>query len=291
MKSPSYQPIRSLLFVPGNRPDRFDKAIDSGADAVVVDLEDAVPLDQKDAARDNVREKLASYSGKRILVRVNALGTDFFEADLFEIVSASLWAIMVPKVNSPSDVRKICEMVGKAEKRQGIKIGTIALLPLIESASGLQHIFAIVSQQNEPARMFSAAFGALDYALDMGTDVAGDGSNLDYARSRIAVACRAAGVAPPLDTPYTKLKDEQGLRSDALRARQLGFQGKLCIHPDQTGICNDVFGPTKEQIEFAEKVIEAFEQAEAKGLGAIQVEGRMVDAPIVAWARQTLKWS
>ena len=291
MKSFSYQPIRSLLFVPGNRPDRFDKAIDSPADAVVIDLEDAVPLDQKDAARDNVREKLATHSGKRILVRVNALPTEFLAADLSEIISATLWAIMVPKVNNPEDIRSICKILGQAEERQGINVGTIALLPLIESASGLQHIFEIVSQQSDPPRIFTAAFGALDYALDMGTDVAGDGSNLSYARSRIAVACRAAGLAPPLDTPYTKLKDEPGLRSDALRAKQLGFQGKLCIHPDQTQICNDVFRPTKEQIEFAKKVIEASEQAQAEGLGAIQVAGRMVDAPIVAWARQTLKWS
>jgi citrate lyase subunit beta/citryl-CoA lyase len=161
---------------------------------------------------------------------------------------------------------------------------------LIESARGVQNIFRILSEAIEPARAFLAAFGAADYSLDMGIDLSRDGAELHYPRSRIAVACRAAGKEPPIDTPFMiDLKDLDALRTDARRAKQLGFQGKLCIHPNQVVPCNDIFSPTAEEIAYARRVVEAFEKSEAEGIGALQLDGKFIDTPVVERSRRIIR--
>jgi citrate lyase subunit beta/citryl-CoA lyase len=161
---------------------------------------------------------------------------------------------------------------------------------LIESARGVQNIFQILSEAIEPARAFLAAFGAADYSLDMGIDVSRDGAELHYPRSRIAVACRAAGREPPLDTPFMlDLKDLDGLKVDARRAKQLGFQGKLCIHPNQVGPCNEIFSPTAAEIQYARRVVEVFEKSEAEGVGALQLDGKFIDYPVVERSRRIIR--
>ena len=163
-------------------------------------------------------------------------------------------------------------------------------MPQIESAKGVQNIFKIVSRKRDPERVFTAAFGAADYTLDLGIKMTKAGVELHYARSRIPVACRAAEVAPPIDSPFMlDLKDLEALKAEALFAKQMGFQGKLCIHPSQIEPCNTVFSPDPDEIEYAKKVIEAYEEAEAKGLGVIQLEGKMIDYPIVERSRRILK--
>ena len=283
-------PIRTALFVPGNRPDRVDKAVSSGADVVIIDLEDAVPPTQKEESRPKVREKIAAYRDRKILVRVNAIGSKFLPGDLDEIVVDGLRCIMVPKVEECADIRKIDGYLGEAERRNDLEPGTIAVIPLIESARAVQNVFEILSEKTDPSRVFTAAFGAADYTLDMGIEITREGSELHYPRSRIAVACRAAEVDPPLDTPFMiDLKDVEALKTDAERARQLGFQGKLCIHPIQIEPCHAVFSPSAEEIEHAERVIQAFDEAETRGIGAIQLDGKFVDAPIVERSRRILK--
>ena len=284
--------LRSALFVPGNRPDRIEKAVQTNADAVIIDLEDAVPLSQKVETRKRVREKIATCGGKKIIVRVNALHSEFGLDDFKEVISNGLSGVMVPKVETPSDIRQIDAIVTEVEKKVGIEPGSIFILPLIESALAVENAFAIASVKTEPDRFFSLSFGAADFALDMGIAITLSGEELIYPRARLAVACRAAGLAPPVDTPFMiDLKDRQALEADIRRAIRFGFQGKLCIHPNQVEICNQLFSPTEEEVAYARKVIDTFEKAEAEGVGAIQLEGKFIDYPVVERSRRILKMS
>ena len=285
-----FGPIRTALFVPGTRPDRVDKALNAGADVIIIDLEDAVPLALKEETRSKVREKVLEHGGRKIIVRVNAIGSGFCQGDLDEVLVKSLGCIMLPKVESPEQIREINHRLLRLEEERGMDPGTVSIIPLIESARAVQNIFPILSEKTEPARVLTAAFGAADYSLDLGMEITKQGSELNYPRSRIAVACRAARIEPPLDTPFMiDLKDTEGLKTDAMRAKQLGFQGKLCIHPNQIKACHAIFSPTKEEIQLAEKVIQAFEEAEAVGVAAIQLDGKFIDYPVVERARRTLE--
>jgi citrate lyase subunit beta/citryl-CoA lyase len=285
-----FGPIRTALFVPGTRPDRVDKALNAGADVIIIDLEDAVPLARKEETREKVREKLQEHGGKKTIVRVNAIGSGFCQGDLNEIIVNKLGCIMLPKVESPEHIHEIHHRLTRVEEERGMALGAVSIIPLIESGRAVQNIFRILSEKTEPARVLTAAFGAADYSLDLGIEMTKKGLELLYPRSRIAVACRAANVEPPLDTPFMiDLKDMEGLKADAMRAKQLGFQGKLCIHPNQIGPCHAIFSPTKEEIIYAEEVVQAFEEAEASGVAAIQLDGKFIDYPVVERARRTLK--
>ncbi len=285
-----FGPIRTALFVPGTRPDRVDKALKAGADVIIIDLEDAVPWGQKEETRSKVREKVLEHGGRKTIVRINAIGSGFCQGDLDEIMVKGLGCIMLPKVESPEQIREINHRLLTLEEKRGMPPGTVSIIPLIESASGVQNVFPILSERTDPARVLTAAFGAADYSLDLGIEITKQGLELIYPRSRIAVACRAARIEPPLDTPFMiDLKDMEGLKADAMRAKQLGFQGKLCIHPNQIEPCHAIFSPTKEEIQYAERVIQAFEEAEAGGVGAIQLDGRFIDYPVVERARRTLE--
>ena len=282
--------IRTALFVPGTRPDRVDKALNSGADVIILDLEDAVPLALKEETRSTVREKVLEHGSRRIIVRMNAIGSGFCQGDLDEVMVKELGCVMLPKVETPEQIREINHRLLRVEEERGMSPGAVSLIPLIESANGVQNILEILSEKTDPARVLTAAFGAADYALDLGMEITQEGSELLYPRSRIAVACRAAEIEPPLDTPFMiDLKDMEGLKADAMRAKQLGFQGKLCIHPNQIQPCHDIFSPTKEEILYAEKVIQAFQEAEASGVAAIQLDGKFIDYPVVERARRTLE--
>jgi len=283
-------PIRTALFVPGNRPDRVDKAVNTAADMVIIDMEDTIPPPQKAETRPKVLEKLVEHRDRNITVRVNSLDSGFIEDDLNGLVVKGLRSVLVPKVNSPAHVRELNSILLAAEKDKGIAAGTLAVIALIESAEAIQNVFQIVSQKTEPPRLHTVAFGAADYTLDLGIRMTREGTELSYPRSRLAVACRAAGIEPPLDTPFMiDFKDIEALKTDALRARQLGFQGKLCIHPNQIEPCNTIFSPGREDIVYAEKVIRAFEEAEAKGFASLQVEGNFVDYAIVERSRRIMK--
>lgn len=284
--------VRTALFVPGNRPDRVDKAVDTAADVVIIDLEDAVPYSQKNETRPAVREKILKYHQRPVFVRVNALNTEFFQDDLNAVLVKELACIMVPKVDAADQIQEINRRLLKVEENKGVRPGSVAIVPLIESALAVENVFQIVTQRTDPERLFTVAFGAADFALDMGFEITKTGEELCYPRARIAVACRAAGVAPPLDTPFMiDLKDFEALEADIKRARRYGFQGKLCIHPNQIDMCNRLFSPSKAEIQYARKVIQAFDAAEAGGSAAIQVEGKFIDYPVVERCRRILKIS
>jgi citrate lyase subunit beta/citryl-CoA lyase len=284
--------IRTALFVPGNRPDRVDKAVNTAADVVIIDLEDAVPYSQKKETRPVVREKILDYQERPVLVRINALDTEFFQEDLDAVVVKGLSCVMVPKVETAAQILEINRGLLEVEAKKGMRPGSVSIIPLIESALAVENVFQIVSQRTDPERLFTVAFGAADFTLDMGFEITKTGEELFYPRARIAVACRAAGVEPPLDTPFMiDLKDPEALEADIKRACRLGFQGKLCIHPNQIDICNRLFSPTTEEIQYAQKVIQAFDEAEAGGSAAIQLDGKFVDYPVVERCRRILKIS
>ncbi len=281
--------IRTALFVPGNRPDRIVKAFGTGADVVIIDLEDAVPLSEKESSRINVREKVAESVDRMILVRTNALVSDFVDGDLDEAIVEGVNGIILPKVEKADDISKINKLLLEVEKNRSLPEGSIRVFPLIESAAGVQHIYDILSTKTKPERIYTVMFGAADYTLDMGIEMTMGGNELFYARSRIAIACRAAGIAPPVDTPFMiDLKNTEALISDARRAKELGFQGKLVIHPNQVEPCNRIFSPLPEEIKKAEKIVKAFEEAEAAGMGAIQLEGTFIDYPVVKRSKDIL---
>ncbi len=281
--------IRTALFVPGNRPDRIVKAFGTGADVVIIDLEDAVPLSEKESSRPNVREKVAEFADRMILVRTNALGSAFVDGDLDEAIVKGVNGIILPKVERADDITKINTFLIEVEKNRSLLEGSIRVFPLIESAAGVQHIYDIVSTKTKPERIYTVMFGAADYTLDMGIEMTMGGNELFYARSRIAIACRAAGIAPPVDTPFMiDLKNTEALISDARRAKELGFQGKLVIHPNQVEPCNRIFSPLPEEIKKAEKIVKAFEEAEAAGMAAIQLEGKFIDYPVAKRSKDIL---
>lgn len=281
--------LRTALFVPATRPDRVDKALKTGADGVIMDLEDAVAHGLKAEARATARKTIAEHAQRRLMVRVNALGSGHNRKDLEAVVQPSLGSIMLPKVESAEHLQEVHRRLIDLERARGMPPGSIGVLALIESARGVQEVFRIFSEALAPERACLAAFGAADYSLDVGINLSRDGAELHYPRSRIAVACRAAGKEPPIDTPFMiDLKDIDALRADALRAKQLGFQGKLCIHPSQVGPCNEIFSPTAAEIEHARRVVAAFEKSESEGIGALQLDGKFIDYPVVERSRRII---
>jgi len=281
--------MRTALFVPGNRPDRIEKAFGTEADVIIIDLEDSVPLSEKESSRSNVREKVTQFADRIILVRVNALGSPFIKGDLNETIIEGVNGIILPKVEKANDIHDINKLLLEAEKNRTLPEGSIRIFPLIESAAAVQHVYDIVSTKTKPKRIYTVMFGAADYTLDMGIEMTTQGTELFYARSRISIACRAAEIAPPIDTPFMiDLKNTEALISDAKRAKELGFQGKLVIHPDQVEPCNQIFSPLPEEIKRAKKIVQAFEEAEAAGMAAIQLEGKFIDYPVVKRSKNIL---
>jgi len=282
--------LRTALFVPATRPDRVDKALNAGADAVIIDLEDAVAHALKAEARETARKKVREHAGRSLMVRVNALGSGLNRKDLEALAGACPPSIMLPKVESEEHVREIHQRLLEVERSSAVALGSTGVVAQIESARGVQNVFRIFSETVAPERAWLAAFGAADYSLDLGINLSRDGIELHYPRARIAVACRAAGIEPPIDTPFMlDLKDLDGLRADALRAKQLGYQGKLCIHPNQVGPCTEIFSPTADELAYARRVVAAFEKSESEGIGALQLDGKFIDYPVVERSRRILR--
>ncbi|MEW6529923.1 MAG: CoA ester lyase [Thermodesulfobacteriota bacterium] len=278
-------PLRSLLFVPAANPDRVEKALSSNADAVILDLEDAVAISEKVRARSLVVDVLSRARRDGIYVRVNGVNTPWIVGDLMAVVGGRPAGIMLPKAESSEEVRHVDWLIGKLENEYGLPSGNIELLALVETARGAANACEVASACSRVRRL---AFGAVDYTLDMGIRLSGRGTELFYARSHLVVASRAAGIEGPIDTVYVNLKDNEGLREDCRVARELGFLGKLVIHPAQIATTNEIFSPAQSEIEYALKVVQAFDEAESQGIAAVQLDGKFIDYPVAAWARRTL---
>ncbi len=285
---------RSFLFAPANHARRAEKAFTLRADAVILDLEDAVAVAEKAAARPLAREALARPRTVRGYVRVNAMGTPYCYRDLVEVIGKGVDGIVLPKVESAADLHAVDWLIANLEREQGLEIGAIDLMPLIETAAGIQRIDRIFQARSlrpytGPWRVRRALFGAGDYANDLGLAPTLDEEELAHARARLVLASRGAGLEAPVDSPWFHLRETAAFERAVARSRRSGFQGRLCIHPDQVPVVNRAFAPTAEEIARATRIVEGFREAEAKGLAAIQVDGQMIDYPIVHQAQRVLE--
>ena len=275
--------IRSLLFLPGNAPNMLIHGGDLGADAVIFDLEDAVSPEEKDAARILVRNTLASLPlSCQTVVRINGLDSGLWAGDLAEIVPRRPNALMLPKTAGAADIRQLEQAVAALEAEHHIPAGTVGIIPLLETAAGIENAYAIAAAS---PRVLGLFLGGEDLTADLRCPRTKGGKEIDYARQRVVCAARAAGVEA-FDTPFTDVQDCQGLLDDAKYARALGFSGKAAISPRHVQGINQVFSPTSGEIAYAQAVLDAI--AGAQGKGAISLHGKMIDAPIVNRARQTL---
>ena len=274
---------RSLIFVPGIRENMVEKAQGLDADVIVLDLEDSVPPAEKEQARRIVRKAVPTLAarGHTMHVRVNPIGSGLTRDDLAAVVCAELSGLALPKAESAQDVRDIDVLIREQELEHGVKPGAIALIPAIESASGVLRCEEICRAST---RLTAIALGADDYTADLGVHRTREGRELDYARQVMAVCARAADIVA-LDSPFADFRDEEGLVRESEWVRSLGFKGKYLIHPGQVGPVNRVFRPGEEEVAYARRVVEAFEEAVGRGHGAVQVDGRMVDAPVAKRAR------
>jgi len=277
--------LRSFLFVPGNRIDRIEKAFSSPADAVIIDLEDAVAPSQKDSVRKEVALFLGKASRKNVFIRVNGVKTPFFPEDLEAVTQASVRGIVIPKADDPEAFGDADRKLAKLEVQRSLPEGQIRMIPQVESALGLSKSREIGSSTQ---RMLALTFGAGDLTLDLGATLTKTGEALVFSRSYLVWASRLAGVYG-VDAPFMlDVKDMEGLSAEARRSRQLGFRGKFCIHPSQVGPVNDVFSPTRDEVERAEKVVQVYDLAVSKGEGAIALEGEFIDPPVYERAKQIL---
>lgn len=259
-----------------------------GADVIILDLEDAVSPDEKDAARILVRQALQNlnYGKCDICIRINAVDDNgFWKRDLEEMVPLQPALIMPTKVSGEKYIQSVSEYIAELEKKHNIPEGTIKLLPLIETCIGLENSYKIASCDKRIVGIF---LGAEDLTADMHSIRTKEGTEILYARSRMVTAARAAGVEV-YDTPYTDAHDDSGLIEDAKLAKKLGFSGKASISPRHVKDINAIFSPTKKEIQYAKEVLAAIERAKKQGKGAIALYGKMIDAPIVARAEQVLE--
>lgn len=269
-------PPRSWLFVPALKaPEWIEKAAAAGADAIIVDLEDATAPGDKDRARDVVRGlALAERERPLIVVRVNA-GPERRDADVAAAVESGASAMVLPKADSAEDVLAAVRALGAAP---------LAVIPMIESAGGLLRAAEIAAAHE---RVGGLAFGSWDFAADIGATPGPEGEEVAYARAAVVVAAGSAGVGA-IDTPWLELNDHEGAGRDAERARRLGYVGKMCVHPGQVGHVNRAFTPSADEVRRATGIVDALERASRDGSGVTTYEGRMIDRPLAVAARRVL---
>jgi len=280
------QLLRSLVFVPGNRSNMLERALGFSADIIMVDLEDSVPPGEKAAACELATEwvpRLAA-AGKRVMVRVNALDTGLASGELSAVVCPDLAGISIGKGNTAWDLQQVDQLLAPLEDKAKIAAGSIKVVPWIETAMAIVHVYEMARASQ---RIVGIAFGGEDYTNDMGVTRSDFGEECYFARSSVAVAARAAGVAG-LDGPFVGFRDPDGLRTDSSAARRMGYTGKFAIHPAQIDIINETFSPDPKDVEYARRVVEAWDEAEAAGRGSLSIDGRMVDVPVVKRAQNLL---
>ena len=278
---------RSLLFVPGNRERMLLRATSAGADAIVIDLEDAVPASEKRSARKLIKALMwpLAESGVSILVRVNNVHTGLTRADVMAVVRPGLAGVVHPKTDRPQDLRDLDVLLREAEMKNGVRPGDIATIPLIETPGAVLACDAIVTATD---RVVAVSIGGEDYTAALGVPRDPEGVALAYLRY-VAVTVAAARGIFAIDTPYTDVKDTKGLASETRLARAIGFKGKYAIHPDQIATVNELMAPSRAEIAYARRVVATAKDAASKRRGAASLDGRMIDAPVVARANQVLK--
>jgi citrate lyase subunit beta/citryl-CoA lyase len=280
--------LRSLLFAPGNHSRRMQKALEVGADAIIIDLEDAVPIADKEASRVAVREFLqaSARAQPRRYVRINSVRTQFAFGDLEAVVVPGLDSIVLPKTERASDVVVADMAISHWERERRLEARRIEIQPIIETAVGIAGLREIAVASSRVRRL---SFGSGDFSLDIGAAWDRKNPALIICRVDVVVASRAAGLEAPLDTVFPVLEDEDGLLEETKEARQIGYQGKMAIHPKQVKIINKIFTPTPEEVASAKEICAAFAGAEESGSAAVVVNGVFVDYPVVYKAQRLLE--
>ena len=277
---------RSMLFLPGNTPNMLINGSRLGSDALIFDLEDAVSPAEKDSARVLVRNTLRymDLGSCEIIVRINSIDTDYWKKDIDAILPYSPALILLPKVNCAQDALIADEYMTEVEQKLGLEQGKVKLMPLIETALGVENAFSIATAAKRVAALF---LGAEDLTADLRCKRTKGGAEINYARTRLVMAARAANI-DVYDTPFTDVNDDEGIRVDAEYAKALGFTGKASISPRHVDVINEVFSPSERDIAYAYEVMEAIRIAKEQGRGVISLHNKMIDAPIVARAQQTI---
>ncbi len=275
--------LRSLMFVPGNNPRFINKARNLGADIICLDLEDSVPDDEKSKARELIYQALDEEFAGEVYVRVNSPRSNLIEDDINAIVRKGLRGIVVPKVDEEQEVIKVAELLSRLESKQGLEM--LEIIPSIESAKGVVNAYNIAKSSD---RVSALVFGIFDYLHDLGVEYdEQDYTSYIYARSKVAVDARAAGVYA-IDSIWQKIDDKEGLIRDSKLGMKLGYKGKSIIHPSQIEPVHEIFKPSRDDVEWARKVITALDEAKKEGKGAIRLEGKMIDAVHYKRARAIL---
>lgn len=264
----------------------LDKALKFKPDAYIPDMEDSVPLREKGTAREVIKNHLPTLnaSGVPVIPRINGRDTGFTFDDAAAVVGTSIYGISIGKVNTSEDVHWLDQVLSDLEARNRMTVGSTKLILWIESALGIVNCFEICTAST---RIDAVAFGGEDFTHDMGIERLDDDSNVAYARQKLCIAARASNV-PALDTPYFQFRNEQGLIDNANDSKRIGFKGKFAIHPNQVDPLNRVFSPSPQEIEQAERIVAAFEEAERSGRGSTSLDGKVIDVPVVKRARALL---
>lgn len=279
-------PVRSMLFTPGNRLDMLGKAVHSGTDAVIVDLEDSVAVDNKPEARANLAQ--LPDSPVAYYVRTNAVETGMLWDDVVAVGLSPAVGVIIPKAEDPGVISRVDGALTALELTSGRPTGSITIIPLIESAIGvrLTYEMALASDRVECVMFGGGEQG--DLVADLGVEWTPEGTGLMQARSQVLLSSRAAGVAYPMEAVFMDFRNPDGLRVECELARTLGYVGKVAIHPAQIEVINDVFTPAPDVVEYQRKVLAAFEEAEAEGKASIAVDGKMVDYAVARVARAVI---
>lgn len=279
-------PLRSLLFTPGSNEKMLAKAPHSGADAALFDLEDSVAPDMKEKARPMVRQAMEELRATKgappvITVRVNDVTTGLLEGDLEAIACPELDAIKLAMTNSAADIRTADAILTRVESERDLEENSIGIIALIETAEGLYNCHDICTAAGRVVGIGIGSAEGGDLSNALGCEWEADGSTLLYARSKALADARAAGVPFPTDGPFTRFRDPDGCRADAIMARKLGYVGKAAIHPNQVAILNEVFSPDAERVSYLREMIDVYYEAERAGSGAVSFNGRMIDIAMV----------
>ncbi|MDL2264298.1 CoA ester lyase [Synergistaceae bacterium OttesenSCG-928-I11] len=277
---------RTMLYLPGNNPNMLTRGYLFGSDGLILDLEDAVAVSEKDTARILVRDILrrGEFGSCEVTVRINGVDTDLWRDDLAAIIPCKIDGIRAPKIESPQTVRDLDEELSRIEAASGIEVGHTKIFCLLETAFGVWNAYDIAKSSPRVAAIIP---GGEDLAADLRTNRSAEGTELEWVRRMLIIAARAAGV-DALDTVFPRVADDDGLRREVEFIKSLGYDGKSVIHPNQIPIIHDVYTPTEKEVETAKKIIQAAKDAAERGLGAVSVDGRMVDVPVVKRAEFTL---
>lgn len=279
---------RTMLYLPGNNPNMLTRGYLFGSDGLILDLEDAVAMSEKDTARILVSHFLeqGEFGNCEVTVRINGVDTEYWKNDLAAVVPfKSLNGIRAPKVDDANTVKILDEELSSIEEKNGIPVGRTQIFCLLETAKGIWNAYDIACASPRVAAIIP---GGEDLTADLKTSRSKEGTELEWARRMLVFAARAAGV-DPLDTVFPRVSDDDGLRRETEFIKQLGFSGKSIIHPNQISIIHEVFNPTEQEIEKALKIVNAAKEAAARGQGAVSVDGRMVDIPVVKRAEYVLQ--